>query len=283
MKLKGLALAIAALCGLGVGCGSEDDGGDATAAQAPPAISLTTTERDGRVKLELSGSPQAGVNLVRYRNDGKSEHEAQLLRVNGERSKSEVLQGLRAASSGKLIPSWLRAAGGASPLGPGEVGRAEVVLRPGTYYAVDLEQDSFEDGGLLKFEVPDGAGSAAGLPAAVGTVTAYDYGFRARGLRSGKNFVRFENTGREIHHVIAAPMLPGKTLAEVRRFMRTEKGAPPIKFDQMVGTSAVDGGGSENAELKLRRGKYVLLCFVSDRDGGPPHVVQGMIGEAVVR
>jgi hypothetical protein len=283
VKLKGLALAVAALCGLGVGCGNDDDGGDATAAQAAPAITLTTTEQGGRVQLDLSGSPRPGLNVVRYRNDAKAEHEAQLLRVRGERSEREVVAGLRAASAGKFIPSWLRAAGGASPLGPGELSRAEVVLRPGTYYAVDLEEDSFEAGGIVKFEVPEGAGTPGGLPAAKGTVTAYDYGFRAKGLQSGKNLVRFDNEGREIHHVIAVPMLPGKTLAEVRRFMRTEKGPPPIKFDQMVGTSAIDSGGSENAELQLKPGKYALLCFVSDRDGGPPHVAQGMIGEAVVR
>jgi hypothetical protein len=283
VKLKGLALAVAALCGLAVGCGSDDDGGEATAAQAPPAITLTTTERGDRVRLELSGAPRAGVNVVRYRNDGKAEHEAQLLRVNGQRSKRQVLEGLRAASAGKGIPPWLRAAGGASPGGPGETSRAEVVLRPGTYYAADLEENSFEAGGLLRFEVPERAGPAGDLPAASGTVTAYDYGFSANGLQPGKNLVRFDNTGREIHHVIAVPMLRGKTLEEVREFMRTEKGRPPIKFDQMVGTSAIDGGGSENAELELKRGKYALLCFVSDRDGGPPHVVQGMIGEAVVR
>jgi hypothetical protein len=30
-------------------------------------------------------------------------------------------------------------------------------------------------------------------------------------------------------------------------------------------------------------GKYALLCFVSDRKGGPPHVAQGMLAEITVR
>ena len=283
MKLKVLALAAAALCGLAVGCGDDDDGGQATAAQAPPVISLVTKERGDRVELTLSGSPRAGLNEVSYRNEGKAEHEAQLLRVDGKRSEGEVLDGLRAASAGKFIPDWLHAAGGASPLNPGEAGRAEVVLRPGTYYAADLENDSFEVGGLVKFEVSPQPARPGGLPAADGKVTAYDYGFRASGLRPGKNVIRFENTGREIHHVIAVRVQPGKSLADVREFMKTEKGDPPIDFREMVGTSAIDGGSSENAELELKRGKYALLCFVADRDGGPPHVAQGMIGEAEVR
>lgn len=35
-------------------------------------------------------------------------------------------------------------------------------------------------------------------------------------------------------------------------------------------------------QLDLKRGKYVLVCFVSDREGGPPHVAMGMIAEATV-
>jgi hypothetical protein len=31
------------------------------------------------------------------------------------------------------------------------------------------------------------------------------------------------------------------------------------------------------------RGKYALLCFVSHRKGGPPHVAQGVIAEITVR
>lgn len=37
-------------------------------------------------------------------------------------------------------------------------------------------------------------------------------------------------------------------------------------------------------ELDLaRKGKYALLCFVSDRKGGPPHVAKGMVAEVTVR
>lgn len=43
-------------------------------------------------------------------------------------------------------------------------------LRP--YYAADLENNSFEVGGLVKFEVPPRPASAGGLPAPDGKVTA---------------------------------------------------------------------------------------------------------------
>jgi len=44
---------------------------------------------------------------------------------------------------------------------------------------------------------------------------------------------------------VQAPVQPGNTLADVRELMKTEKGDPPIDFRRMVGTSAIDGGSSE--------------------------------------
>ena len=46
----------------------------------------------------------------------------------------------------------------------------------------------------------------------------------------------------------------------------------------------IDGGTKQITELDLtKKGKYALLCFVSDRKGGPPQVAQGMVGEITVR
>ena len=45
----------------------------------------------------------------------------------------------------------------------------------------------------------------------------------------------------------------------------------------------LDGGNKQVVQLELQRGNYALLCFVSDRQGGPPHVAKGMIQEVEVR
>ncbi len=44
-------------------------------------------------------------------------------------------------------------------------------------------------------------------------------------------------------------------------------------------TSVLDGGESLVTDLDLKKGKNVLLCFISDRAGGPPHVAKGMVAE----
>lgn len=57
---------------------------------------------------------------------------------------------------------------------------------------------------------------------------------------------------------------------------------PP--FDQMKGadTAATDGGTSQTTEITRQKGRNVMLCFIEDRAGGPPHFTTWMIGEVNV-
>jgi hypothetical protein len=66
---------------------------------------------------------------------------------------------------------------------------------------------------------------------------------------------------------------------------REQSGAePPLDFEHTSYTARIDGGTKQITELHLDKpGKYALLCFVSDRKGGPPHVAQGMIAEITAR
>jgi hypothetical protein len=45
----------------------------------------------------------------------------------------------------------------------------------------------------------------------------------------------------------------------------------------------IDGGGSQTIDLELEPGRYAVLCFVPDREGGPPHAFKGMISEVEVK
>ncbi len=35
-------------------------------------------------------------------------------------------------------------------------------------------------------------------------------------------------------------------------------------------------------ELEFKPGKYAVVCFIQDREGGKPHVAQGMIDELTI-
>ena len=43
-----------------------------------------------------------------------------------------------------------------------------------------------------------------------------------------------------------------------------------------------DASGTWHATLDLEPGRYVLYCFITDREGGPPHAFKGMIDEVEV-
>ena len=91
-----------------------------------------------------------------------------------------------------------------------------------------------------------------------------DYRFAFKGLKAGKNQVRFQNTGKELHHALLFPYNKGATLADVKKFVAAEgeSGPPPFDGEKGTGTAVIDGGIAQNVELDLRAGKYVALCFI---------------------
>ncbi len=44
----------------------------------------------------------------------------------------------------------------------------------------------------------------------------------------------------------------------------------------------LEGGEAQLVTLDLEPGRYVLFCFISDRQGGQPHALKGMVDEVEV-
>jgi hypothetical protein len=128
-----------------------------------------------------------------------------------------------------------------------------------------------------------GEPSQDALPGSPSAITAREYEFHAAGLIAGSHQVLFQNQGKQPHVVAAVRLAKGATFADVRKFAKTQKGKPPVEESTAQNTAIIDGGEAEVSQLDLKPGRYALLCFVSDRQGGPPHVAKGMIGEATVR
>ena len=82
---------------------------------------------------------------------------------------------------------------------------------------------------------------------------------------------------------MVSPILPGRTLDDVRAFAAgDDSGPPPVDFSREVISGVLAPGPAQTLALDLRPGRYALLCFASDRNGGPPHAVGGMVAEAQV-
>jgi plastocyanin len=274
---------VAASAGLAA-CG--DDEGQQATATTPNTVTMTASESGRQTRLSVPKSVPAGLVTVELSNTGKAFHEAQLVRLDSDHTPEEALKVI--AAEGAPSPDWIHPAGGTGPAPPGGSSSATQRLRPGSYIVYDAPFQNEGQGvkfGLAAFKV-DGNADGGELPKATARIEAYEYGFRASGLRSGTNTVEFSNTGGEAHHVIAAPYRPGATLAAVRKAFTREKGSaePPLDFRNTSSTARIDGGAKQTTELELDKpGKYALLCFVSDRSGGPPHVAQGMLAEITVR
>lgn len=267
-----------------VACGDDDDEGGGEAASQQLTITVADKGKE-QSTLRAPSSADAGLAELTLENTGKRSHDAQLFRVAGNQTAAQVIAALgKALQGGSGFPGWLFYAGG---VGATEAGEAETVtqnLEPGTYYVGDIEGTSGPpDPKTVPQLVVSGEASDADLPEATATVTASEYEFESEGLSTGQNEVLFENAGGQPHHIIAAPIASGSTIEDVTRFVKTEKGKPPINERDAVVTAVLEGQTDQVVPLNLAKpGKYALLCFISDRQGGPPHALQGMVSEAEV-
>ena len=204
----------------------------------------------------------------------------QLIKVEGDHPEEEVVKIYNEVGDGKPIPDWILGGGGTGTAPPGGSATATQELEEGTYYAFNEVSDGPGKANHASFEV-SGEPSEAELPEAQ-TVTASEYTFENDTLTAGED-VAFENVGQEPHHLIAAPLLPGKTVADAKKFFSGPgKGKPPVDFEASSGTAVLDSDQTVVSDLELKKGKYAFVCFIADRKGGPPHVAKGMITEATV-
>jgi hypothetical protein len=270
-----LALALAALA-LSA-CGSS----------SPPtkprhAVRIDVENFGKQVQVSVSRTVDAGVQEISFHNQATGGHSAQILKFDEPHAPAEVLRVANAwGQHGKPLPSWIRLAGGFGVTKSGETRNGAIRLLPGAYLVVDLEARGKP--AYAPFNVT-GKPDDTRLPAAQGTIKAAEYSFSASGLRSGNHRVLFDNTGKQPHMLVAAPLKKGKTLADVRRAIKShQSGASPLDEKDGVDLAALDGHASQTVDIDLKPGRYALLCFVPDRKGGPPHVVKGMISPATVR
>ena len=269
------ALALAA-------CGDDDeDKGTSGGTGAAKTMKVSVSAQN---RLTGVTSVPAGAVKIDFTNQSRQGHDLQVIRVDGNQTAQDVLKVI--GREGGPIPPWMHGAGGVGSVEPGQTGTSTQVLRPGRYHVIASADAEGEGPPPLTAPLEVRPGESEGsLPSTDARIEAFDYGFRQTGLKSGDNTITFANRGRELHHVVAAPIQPGKTIADVRRFAATQgepSGPPPLDFESGFDTVVLDGGASQTTTIELRPGKYAFLCFIQDRAGGPPHVAKGMIQEVTV-
>jgi hypothetical protein len=59
-------------------------------------------------------------------------------------------------------------------------------------------------------------------------------------------------------------------LADVKKLlsaMKPPSGPPALEFQKGAGAPALDGKRKETTQITLTKGRYALVCFLTDRDG----------------
>lgn len=254
-------------------CGDSDD---------PQELSFAAESRGKAVTVTAPESAEAGLAEITLTNDSDSEADLQLIRVEGEHSVEEAVEGLGKAIQGKAFPKWFFAAGGVGTLGPGESATVTQVLQPGDYYAFNTESDGPPDPKSVAVTVVEGEESDDEIGEGDATVEAAEYVFNADTLPSGEVEVAFDNIGAQPHHLIASPIKGDATAEEVEAAFKEEKGPPPLSEKGTLSTAVLEGGEGQLVTMDLEPGRYALYCFITDREGGPPHALQGMVDEVEV-
>jgi len=276
------SLGTAALAVAIVGCGSDDKGTEEGSRATAVAAEV---DLDGkRVSLNAPPSVKAGVVTLRLANSAQAPIGVEIIRVDGNQTAAEVVKQIGMEQG--PIPGWIHGAGGAGVAPPGGRASGTQILKPGTHYLIAERDDEDLPPATAKLEVTGEVPAQASLPAADARITADEYSFRASGLKAGTNKIKFENVGKELHHAIAFPIKRGAPLAKVKRFFKSKgkaEGPPPLDFEASVSTPVLDGKEAQTIDLKLKRGRYALVCFIPDRAGSPPHVALGMLNEVAVK
>jgi plastocyanin len=259
---------------------SADSGSSTTTAAAEPSTFAVTVAEEGKTTtITAPKTAEAGLAEITLTNEGKRPHTAQLIRVDDGHTSQEGLAAANAwGEGGKPLPDWVHLAGGLGAVEGGQTGTATIQLEPGAYAVADIQGNKPV---TAEFDVT-GEPSDTAAATADAKIEAQEYSFTAEGLTAGTNTIEFDNSGAEAHHAEAVAIADGATIDDVKQFFKTEKGKPPIDESKHFGTAVIDGGTSQTVELDLQAGRYAVLCFVPDREGGPPHAAKGMITEVEV-
>jgi len=265
-------------------CGSDDK------SSSPTELKVTVTANGDKFKLDAPTSIDGGVVNLSFTNSAQGPHSLQFVKVTGTHTTDELITFLNESENGGPVPDWISEGGGIGDVAPGQTGKSTFKLTDGLHFVWDDETNDSDVnygtlGALAEITVKGNGDADATLPDASGSITAKEYEFTVQGLKAGSNTIRFDNTGQQFHHFIAAPIAAGKTLDDVKTFFNTQGdpgGPPPLDFEKGVGGAVVGPGNAVVYNIDLEAGSYAMVCFVNDKAGGPPHFTLGMLQQVSV-
>jgi hypothetical protein len=295
---------VLALLVVAAACQSDEDSGSATSGStsvsqgATPDVDFAVSGAEYR--FDMPAQVPGGVVTMSFENRGKLHHEAAIVAV-GATPLDQVLRDLAPVLEGRgtPIPDYLTFYGGVGETGPGATSASTLSLPDGAYVMFCSLSDIDSVDALPRPGPPQPAHYNSGmaraftvrranvdlLPAADGTVLASEYAFTLPPVTAGRRTFLFRNVGTQMHFGAFLAFPEGVDEAGARQAMDTVLAAPggprpegvPEPADAAYAGPFPPGGGG-TFEIELESGRtYAVVCFLTDRAGGPPHVAKGML------
>jgi len=272
-----VAAAATAAALVATGCG----GGGTEATK----VSMSISEQGKTASFKAPKTSKGGLVEIDFRNQGKAPHGVQLVRYTGDHTSDDVIKVLAAGSD--KTPDWIKGEGGTPAIPGGQSDTATLNLAAGNYVLVDSNTLTGPGSGPpATAEMKFTEGDTGDLPDTPATVTAAStgrdkYQWEISGLKSGKNVITFNSEGHNtLHFILATPIKGNVSEGKIEKdFAGSRNGPPPpyLDFPKSAGSAVLDSGESQTTSLTLGKGRYVLFCPLTDRDGGKSHDQEGLI------
>ena len=231
----------------------------------------------------------SGPITIRLVNDGKELHHLSLVKIGKGHTVKEFIDGMKNPGP---PPAWTTDVGGPNAALPGGTAEATLNLEPATYAMLCFINSPGDPTphamkGMVNTLVVEADGQApvqAGSPMGDINIHLSDYKFGiSKPFTAGSHVVTVTNDAVQSHEVVLVKLAPGKTVADLEKWIDKDvmKGPPPAVVQN--GMAALSKGRSGTFAVNLTPGNYAMLCFVPDMKDGKAHAEHGMTTQFAVK
>lgn len=230
-------------------------------------ITMPATVQPGVNKFKVTSAKRSGFQIIRLR-EGYTVDEAEAdVKAGLDRGRLKALR--RFEANVTLI--------GGVPGVPGRTARFWVDLAPGDYIALDTYARTHAAKWFGFTAVGADTGAVMPQGPTVKAVKSARWSKRP-GSIPHKGTLTFKNRSSQNHFLFLVKMKKGATIQDVKDFLMTEEGPPPVNFRYSIDSAVISGGEKVAFNYRLPRGTYAMMCFWPDASmGGMPHALMGMM------
>jgi hypothetical protein len=252
----------------------------ATTSSSKPEI-VRVVARD--FAFDSAHTVPAGLVAIRLVNQGHSIHMLGIARLDSGKTMHDAYQ----AIIGNKPMGYFSELGGPGAVSPGDSVTQYAVLEPGTYSMICWWPDSTGkehvfSGMMSTLTVTGKTAGAPVEPAPDIYLRERDYAISATGaFTAGPHVFRVDNDGPQDHDITILRVLPGKTDAEVDKWLQKPdmRDAPVEAVGGVVGIAR---WAHTEFAANLKVGNYLILCMIPDAKDRKPHFMHGMATKIVV-